>query len=341
MSHLLINEVPLICQPTLAIKIGLNEAIFLQQLHYWVERSTHEIQGHKWVYNTLTEWAKQFPFWSEKTIARIISSLEKRKLIISGNYNFKGFDRTKWYTINYAAVDNLENLSDGNSQKEREEELSTEKKVGDQTIWTNCPNEENQGVEGAILKEKGLNTYTEDKLSTDKKVGDHIIWTNCPNASGQLDQMHLDNLSRPIPIDYYHRVQQENINNKTTTTIYTISNKYEIDRTVIQKFLAQYGEMMLLSKLKLLEAAEKANVIDNPTGWLRCALEENYQNSREKYAKKQAQERAEKQRQRSAEQTRIKEMRQEQADMEPPLIEKDSSFYNLHRAYLAKRGGAP
>lgn len=98
---------------------------------------------------------------------------------------------------------------------------------------------------------------------------------------------------------------------------------------------------MLLSKLKLLEAAEKANVIDNPTGWLRCALEENYQNSREKYAQKQAQERAEKQRQRSAEQTRIKEMRQEQADMEPPLIEKDSSFYNLHRAYLAKRGGAP
>ena len=137
MSHLLINEVPLICQPTLAVKIGLNEAIFLQQLHYWVERSTHEIQGHKWVYNTLTEWAKQFPFWSEKTIARIISSLEKRKLIISGNYNFKGFDRTKWYTIDYAAVDNLENPEKENSQKEEKKELSTDKKVGDQTIWTN------------------------------------------------------------------------------------------------------------------------------------------------------------------------------------------------------------
>ena len=43
MSNLLLNEVPLMCQPSLATKIGLNEAIFIQQLHYWLNRSTNYI----------------------------------------------------------------------------------------------------------------------------------------------------------------------------------------------------------------------------------------------------------------------------------------------------------
>ena len=36
MSRLLINENPLQVLPTLAVKIGLNEAMILQQMHYWL-----------------------------------------------------------------------------------------------------------------------------------------------------------------------------------------------------------------------------------------------------------------------------------------------------------------
>ena len=35
MSKLLLNEQPLLIMPTLASKIGLNESIVLQQIHYW------------------------------------------------------------------------------------------------------------------------------------------------------------------------------------------------------------------------------------------------------------------------------------------------------------------
>ena len=38
MSKLLIADVPLVVLPKLAEEIGLNEAIFLQQLHYRLER---------------------------------------------------------------------------------------------------------------------------------------------------------------------------------------------------------------------------------------------------------------------------------------------------------------
>jgi len=37
-SSLLIAVPPLIVLPTLATLVGLNEAIFLQQLHYWLLR---------------------------------------------------------------------------------------------------------------------------------------------------------------------------------------------------------------------------------------------------------------------------------------------------------------
>ena len=97
--------------PTLATKIGLNEAMFLQQLHYWVERSKHVMEGRKWIYNTVDDWCKQFPFWSRRTLTRIIANLEKRMLIVAANYNRKGFDHTKWYTVNYEHLAELETES--------------------------------------------------------------------------------------------------------------------------------------------------------------------------------------------------------------------------------------
>ena len=60
MSNLLIQEVPLMVLPTLATKIGLNEAMFLQQLHYWIDRSKHEMEGHRWIYNTIEDWCNPF-----------------------------------------------------------------------------------------------------------------------------------------------------------------------------------------------------------------------------------------------------------------------------------------
>jgi hypothetical protein len=108
-SKLLINEPPMQVQPSLAVKVGLNGAIFLQQVHYWISRpGAHERDGRFWVYNSLPEWQEQFPFWSEDTIQRTIAGLQSKGVLVSGNYNAAKFDRTKWYTIDYEALDALE-----------------------------------------------------------------------------------------------------------------------------------------------------------------------------------------------------------------------------------------
>lgn len=111
MSKLLFDTRPLIINPELACLIGLNESIILQQIHYWIEKKKESNSdfhdGYFWVYNTYEAWQKQFPFWSIRTIKRIFTSLENAEIIISGNYNKLGIDRTKWYTINYSKIEDM------------------------------------------------------------------------------------------------------------------------------------------------------------------------------------------------------------------------------------------
>lgn len=97
----LFDGTPLVIIPELATRIGLNEAIILQQIHYWLLRSKHEIDGRKWIYNSIPGWKTQFPFFSESTIKRTIKKLTQAKIVLTGTYNKRKFDKTKWYTIDY------------------------------------------------------------------------------------------------------------------------------------------------------------------------------------------------------------------------------------------------
>lgn len=111
-TKLLLNSYPLIVIPELATRIGLNEAIILQQIHYWIEINKKANKNFKdneyWVFNSLEGWHSQFPFWGRNTIQRTIKRLESMKLLAIGNYNKLKIDRTKWYRINYKVLECLE-----------------------------------------------------------------------------------------------------------------------------------------------------------------------------------------------------------------------------------------
>jgi len=104
-SRLLYDERPLVVVPELAVAVGLNNAIALQQVHYWVrinQRADKNFRdGYYWTYNTYEGWREQFPFWSISTIKRIFLELESDDLIAAGSYNRLPIDRTKWYRVNY------------------------------------------------------------------------------------------------------------------------------------------------------------------------------------------------------------------------------------------------
>lgn len=108
-SKLLIEEEPLQVLPSLAVKLGLNCAMFLQQVHYWLKHSKHEHDGRKWIYNTYEAWHEQFPFWSAEVIRkRIVKPLEDTGVLLTtGDYNTMPMDKTKWYAIDYERLDEM------------------------------------------------------------------------------------------------------------------------------------------------------------------------------------------------------------------------------------------
>ena len=122
--NLLLDSRPLIVIPELAELLGdVDQAIILQQIHYWLQKSSNKIDGYVWVYNSMTEWQKQFPWIkSRKSLANKFKKLEDRGLLITGNYNRAGFDKTKWYSIDYSTLSHLGNAL-GNSYPTIESKL--------------------------------------------------------------------------------------------------------------------------------------------------------------------------------------------------------------------------
>ncbi len=74
--------------PAVAAALGVSEAIVIDQLRFWLARSKHVFDGLTWVYNTYTEWQKQFPFWSVRTFQETFRRLERAEILLSTNrYN--------------------------------------------------------------------------------------------------------------------------------------------------------------------------------------------------------------------------------------------------------------
>lgn len=110
MSHVLTKEgeSPLVVPPTLAEKIGLKEAIFIQQIHFWLQRSGHVGKGdlrpkRTWVHKSLREWTEELPFMSRSTIHRIKGDLEEDGYLVTETGQDRPNPRT-WYSLRYRKI---------------------------------------------------------------------------------------------------------------------------------------------------------------------------------------------------------------------------------------------
>ena len=96
---------PLVVNPALATRLGLNEAILLQQVHYWLTDTAAGVEhdGKRWIYNTLEGWHEQFPFMSLSTIKRGFASLKKQGVLRIEQLSEDKHNKTNYYSIDYAA----------------------------------------------------------------------------------------------------------------------------------------------------------------------------------------------------------------------------------------------
>lgn len=87
----------------IAVEYGLNCAIILENLNFWIAKNeANEVNfhdGYYWTYNSVKAFKKLFPYISERQISSALSKLEENGIIVTGNYNTVAYDRTKWYAI--------------------------------------------------------------------------------------------------------------------------------------------------------------------------------------------------------------------------------------------------
>lgn len=108
-SRYLLDEYPIMFHSSLAVALGLNEAILLQKINLWLNCKPHNADGRSWIYNSYKSWQEQLPFFSESTIKRALKNLSDKGIIIKGNFNKLKMDRTIWYSIDYEKIDELVN----------------------------------------------------------------------------------------------------------------------------------------------------------------------------------------------------------------------------------------
>ena len=197
---LLIDDYPLIVLPALAEEIGLNEAIFLQQLNYWSQPKLNQgivdEQGRRWIYNSVEAWRAQFRFFTERTLRRTISNLENLGLILSTlRYKRNPMDRTKSYAIcqeNVAALECSRNEKQAAAPKRSKPLFNvapmpdglTEEEAKGQSVECmrpNWPDAENQASED----------FSSDSIKENAAKGQSVecMWPKWPDGSGQNGHM--------------------------------------------------------------------------------------------------------------------------------------------------------
>ncbi len=118
MSKLLIDERPLVVLPSLAKLLGLNQAMLLQQVHFW-QSTAKQLgprasgwsvmqDGEMYIKATLDEWiSDNFPFWSLSTIKRILLDLAGKDCLKSVKPSSMRGDHTKYYAVNHEGLHKL------------------------------------------------------------------------------------------------------------------------------------------------------------------------------------------------------------------------------------------
>lgn len=87
-----------------AVEYGVDKAILIQHIRFWCNQNAGKADsihdGRVWMYQSVEDMHKHYPYWSTHKLHRLLKSMENEGIIVSGNYNKIGYDRTKWYSLN-------------------------------------------------------------------------------------------------------------------------------------------------------------------------------------------------------------------------------------------------
>ncbi|AQT89671.1 conserved phage C-terminal domain-containing protein [Enterobacter roggenkampii] len=225
---LLMPSRPIVINPDLAYSIGLNEAIALQQVNYWLKETTSGLErdGVRWIYNTTEQWLEQFPFWSESTLKRTFTRLKQLGVLKVEQLNKSQRDMTNYYTINYESelLDEVKVTKSKSSkctlpsgQNEPMEEVKVARSIGSKRT--------------ALIRSKCTDVLTENTTENTTDIKNPI----CPVAPQPDGDVLITDQAKQV-LTHLNQVA---------------SSRYQVSTTSLQNIRARIGEGYTVEELSL------------------------------------------------------------------------------------------
>ena len=225
---LLLTTRPIVINPDLACSIGLNEAIALQQVNYWLQETTSGLErdGERWIYNTTEQWLEQFPFWSESTLKRTFTRLKTLGVLRVEQLNKSQRDMTNYYTINYESelLDEVKVTKSKSSkctlpsgQNEPMEEVKVERSIGSKRT--------------ALIRSNCTDVLTENTTENTTDIKNPI----CPVAPQPDGDVLITDQAKQV-LTHLNQVT---------------SSRYQVSTTSLQNIRARIGEGFTVEELSL------------------------------------------------------------------------------------------
>lgn len=264
MSNLLLNERPLVVLPSLACAIGLNQAMLLQQLHFRLQHAHREHGGKRWYRGRAADWLKDFPFFSESTLRRIVSALKKLGLIQTKALDSHKCNQADWFTIN-------------------EEKLAEIESLQTQSTASSCDHNDNHDV-------VNLTTSTESNCAPVYK--DKIYKTRSKKQQ-QQSLKYQDGVSDDAQnvVDNTQSQDADDDRPDKASELLLLLNNLNVDWGVqkVQALIAKHGLEYFVEKVEVLRSMLKTKKIGSPGAYLQSALTYNYRPTQNQQAQTQQQ----------------------------------------------------
>lgn len=274
---ILFNKHPIVLDKNMATIIGVNEAIILQQVHYWLEINRKEgknfHEGRYWTYNTYDEWHEQFPFWSKETIKRAFKRLRSMNIIIVDRFNIYHMDRTLWYTIDYDRLKSIMNVSNNPDRNNQTTSL-------DNTQIDTMDNNHNASMDKVKLSLAIPENTTE--ISTE------IINQSINGGSSKTDGLTAkQSLTKLDPRDIVSKCELENISQSYKDPVFKAIlllvhdiNSYEnikigdmyVPRDIAKVEMDKLDYYVIEHAIENFKEATKTTKIKNPINYLKSCI---------------------------------------------------------------------
>ena len=225
---LLMPSRPIVINPDLAYSIGLNEAIALQQVNYWLKETTSGLErdGVRWIYNTTEQWLEQFPFWSESTLKRTFTRLKNLGVLKVEQLNKSQRDMTNYYTINYES----ELLDEVKVTKSKSSKCTLPSGQNEpmEEVKVKCSNGSKRT---ALIRSNCTDVLTENTTENTTDIKNPI----CPVASQPDGEVLITDQAKQV-LTHLNQVT---------------SSRYQVSTTSLQNIRARIGEGYTVEELSL------------------------------------------------------------------------------------------